>query len=1224
MTTLRKQTRTAIDVLHSAGAQPQKMKTTDGYGLRNGARSIPLIDATGNKTLAGRYYEQHSGRTLPTGGFLQQTAQREGNTETIKLRDGKRGVTRRWDPAGGEFKFTALGKKYYSTLRRNYVVDVPIVVNGVRKNGTKYQIKSHTKLEKLGMKPIDVPLHLNHEQRQEYVKKEVQKTLKNRGSLFQVSDEEWSYDSHGSWGIHEETVGVDPETGEAEAHVILDRRVGAMPSISNNVLFQDAICPEAFEERTDNLCAPRQMAALLKLEIGEVCQQLTEVSEQLYGTEDWEDRGATPRMILEFCKKNGMGCAVVHNEAVVETLPGIGGAPTLAFAVHEAHCYFYKDVSVRKLLLRRQEAATAQLRRVQRPTKTPATSEWLVWGNEIAAGHFWAPDEDISSVRAWFLENGRNPKVIMKDECRIRTLIYNLRNKGGVCYVHALPECWGDLQRWVRKLDIGLEYRGENIPALSLKVLQVLVKRSRERTWLTSQEKEAVLEEYGHACAMCGSHGQLEFDHIARLSESYGEQVFQPLCAECHREKTTHESRMYDGDQLASHFELEVWKQYVESPRPPPLVTRLRQCDSAGAEIADVVRCRRSALVYNVHPLPVFCPLDDIQAREKCELGDVVFATKPVANRNQSTLLGYTGPGWIHRVQAEWLLHTNVIRWEDISHTLTATAHLPAGLLAGPLETMEKAWEDPVLAKLSVNALIGLWAIDEASVLKVRTSTREDDAPTGKCLTSTFHYQGGLVYDFMSRTALVSNTSCRPLHDLCMCTEAVRVGQMLLALKLASAIPCEIKTDSVLFRPKKRQRVDLTQLTYRDLDTLYSKGYPLARPPVQLTAICSETRPFRQAPATDKDLLRGEFAAPKRAGELLLRARSWRHCTPEQGEREVLDKRGLMVLGIAGTGKTHFCQGIVERLRAAGERVDIISKTHVASRRAGGVTADHWVRRYVINGSPRCSVLWVDEISQLDVGLLLQICKLAYSTDVRFILSGDFNQFTPIGNNFRGAAIADEALSRSNLLHTMASGNVVTLTECRRSDVELFSFYRSLVEGGSRETMSMRSVLAEARTTFNCAGFCPSNLTISHRKRIALNAEINAEVAPPDAVRLEVQGRTKGNSAQTMLIWPGIQLLGAVSTERHGVRNGCLYTVAAVGEDSVQIQELEPSRNTLTFDQVKAWLRLAYSQTYASVQGTEFTGRLRLHDVSHPFFTRRHLFVGLSRGRAAAEVSVRE
>jgi hypothetical protein len=71
---------------------------------------------------------------------------------------------------------------------------------------------------------------------------------------------------------------------------------------------------------------------------------------------------------------------------------------------------------------------------------------------------------------------------------------------------------------------------------------------------------------------------------------------------------------------------------------------------------------------------------------------------------------------------------------------------------------------------------------------------------------------------------------------------------------------------------------------------------------------------------------------------------------------------------------------------------------------------------------------------------------------------------------------------------------------------------------------------------------------------------------------------------------------------------------------NVHIQELPGI--TLTFEQVKSWLRLSYAQTYASVQGSEFTAQLRLHDTTHHFFSPRHLFVGLSRARAAKGVSV--
>ena len=48
----------------------------------------------------------------------------------------------------------------------------------------------------------------------------------------------------------------------------------------------------------------------------------------------------------------------------------------------------------------------------------------------------------------------------------------------------------------------------------------------------------------------------------------------------------------------------------------------------------------------------------------------------------------------------------------------------------------------------------------------------------------------------------------------------------------------------------------------------------------------------------------------------LYKSRDWQECAAEEGERRVMEKGSLFVQGIAGTGKTTFCQGIVERLTA--------------------------------------------------------------------------------------------------------------------------------------------------------------------------------------------------------------------------------------------------------------------------------------------------------------------
>jgi hypothetical protein len=370
--------------------------------------------------------------------------------------------------------------------------------------------------------------------------------------------------------------------------------------------------------------------------------------------------------------------------------------------------------------------------------------------------------------------------------------------------------------------------------------------------------------------------------------------------------------------------------------------------------------------------------------------------------------------------------------------------------------------------------------------------------------------------------------------------------------------------------------------------------------------------------ATEADLMKSTPQLPNRTWDLKDQPHNWRTLSADEAEGRALDGESLVVFGVAGVGKTFFLQGVVERLRASGKKVDIVSKTHVASNRAGGVTADHWVRRYVINGSPSCDVLWIDEISQLDVGLWLQLSKLTF-TKMQFLLSGDFNQFSPIGNSFRGSIIADDAFEHSGLLHTLAGGNRLELTECRRSDALLFDFYSSLISGGSRVDLSLAAAVQAAKDLLTYDGPAEHNLVISHQKRIKINREINQRLAPADAVHLEVTGRAaRGNAAQTMLVWPGIVLLGCVVASRCGIQNGVLYKVVDVTDETLSLE----GGVVLTHDQAKKWLRLSYAQTYASCQGSEFDGPLRLHDCSHKFFSAKHLFVGLSRAKIAAEVGL--
>ena len=213
-------------------------------------------------------------------------------------------------------------------------------------------------------------------------------------------------------------------------------------------------------------------------------------------------------------------------------------------------------------------------------------------------------------------------------------------------------------------------------------------------------------------------------------------------------------------------------------------------------------------------------------------------------------------------------------------------------------------------------------------------------------------------------------------------------------------------------------------------------------------------------------------------------------------------------------------------------------------------------------------------------------------------------------------------LAASRMFHRMAGGNRLTLTTCRRSDSFLFDFYNSLIHGGCRFHLPFNDVLNEARTLFNVEGICQNNLVISHAKRKRINREVNLALKPEEGAIYMRAVAAKGqlNAAQNMWIWPGIELLGAMSGVKKGIRNNVLYTVIKIHQDSVTVKGDEEI--TLSFVQVQQLMRLSAARTYASCQGCEFETALRLHDTNHRHFTMRHLFVGMSRCKDRKQLDI--
>ena len=190
----------------------------------------------------------------------------------------------------------------------------------------------------------------------------------------------------------------------------------------------------------------------------------------------------------------------------------------------------------------------------------------------------------------------------------------------------------------------------------------------------------------------------------------------------------------------------------MRSPKLPPLVFEAQGSHREKPYVGvDVVRCRRNGLANAPFPLPILCPADGVEPVEPGRLPDLGYAEGCRDARQAALqLLPFVGPGWYPKVSIAAMLETGVCRWDHIPLGIYARGHVGAATLRRALERMDAAWPEGEehMAKLSVNAMIGLWARRADVIYSVRSSSCQLDGP-GADFTQSFCYGEGSVWDFV-------------------------------------------------------------------------------------------------------------------------------------------------------------------------------------------------------------------------------------------------------------------------------------------------------------------------------------------------------------------------------------------------------------------------------------------------------------------------------------------
>ena len=471
-----------------------------------------------------------------------------------------------------------------------------------------------------------------------------------------------------------------------------------------------------------------------------------------------------------------------------------------------------------------------------------------------------------------------------------------------------------------------------------LELVGDLVRRPRNPEVPGAAERQKTLAAQDGKCALCGcglTAGACELDHVVPVRQAFAGsvQTLQALCGDCRSARSPR-----------------VWRAAWPPPSwstpgaPSCLLSSLRRrrvretrCTSAWTW-----RCRRNGLANAPFPLPILCPADGVEPVDGV-LPDLGFV-EGCCDARQSclNLLPYVGPGWCPKVSLAAMLDLGVCRWDHIVLGISARSHVDAATLRRALERMDAAWQgEERMAKLSVNAMIGLWARSTCAAAaaswtaRARTSLRP--SPTRGAWCGTSSTPGG--------------------HDAILGFEHCMVAKARRILDAPPRYLAQVKTDCLLTQrlPKRFTERLLALEALRHPD-----GAPVYR--------VEETKPLLGSSRP-----RMEAERPKQ--------RRWNgvddpisHC---------LAGNFLLVTGLPGTGKTHLAQtgeaARAGRGGAPGVQDALLRAEPGAGRRRP--------TRYVRGGSAqKLDWLVVEEITQLDMALWADLACVGLNADVKFLL----------------------------------------------------------------------------------------------------------------------------------------------------------------------------------------------------------------------------------------------
>ena len=131
--------------------------------------------------------------------------------------------------------------------------------------------------------------------------------------LMEVSGETFTYDRTGEWLISSLTTEI--QDGEAVTSALMRQPLGAGPmSCAAFLPYADEIVDCAFEAHDDLLCAPRQLANVVRINLDEAIGYFDD-----FLPPGWQARGVAPLELKELCRRQGRSFYFLNGHRMLDS-----------------------------------------------------------------------------------------------------------------------------------------------------------------------------------------------------------------------------------------------------------------------------------------------------------------------------------------------------------------------------------------------------------------------------------------------------------------------------------------------------------------------------------------------------------------------------------------------------------------------------------------------------------------------------------------------------------------------------------------------------------------------------------------------------------------------------------------------------------------------------------------------------------------------------------------